>query len=607
MNHPRPQFARERFISLNGDWHFHVTEASQKQSAIQQIAARLHQLVKAPAPARMAKGPAPAQGAEAKEPTGKEPSPECQDDTLRTVPKVSGGTIRVPYPPEAPLSGIGKHFPEGSWLWYSRLFETPALAPGERLLLHIDGVDQKARVFLNGRDLGAVCTVENGPATLDITEDLAPQNSLVIGITDDLRDRRYPYGKQTMKRGGMWYTPVSGIWQSVWLEPVPENYIRELKIIPSLDSVHIRIEGPKEGVIRCGGEDYPFTRGRITIRPGQPRHWTPEDPFLYRFTVIAGQDRVHSYFALRKVESRGKRLLLNGRPYFFHGLLDQGYWPEGLWTPPSNDSFEKDILSMKRLGFNTLRKHIKVEPEQFYYDCDRLGMIVFQDMINNGRYSFVRDTVLPTLGLLRLPARLHRHHPTYARAFLQAMQSTVRRLYNHPCICYWTIFNEGWGQFKSSQTYHTLRNLDSTRIIDTTSGWFFDGDSDVDSRHVYFRKFRLPKKAEKPVTLSEFGGYVFKLPEHSFTPDKTYGYRFYKNRESYMDALEKLYRKQIIPAAGKGLCGAIYTQVSDVEDECNGLLTYDRAVCKADEARMQAIARDLQENEQKPAPAKPGV
>ncbi|MBO4289586.1 MAG: glycoside hydrolase family 2 [Lachnospiraceae bacterium] len=542
MNPLRPQFSRDDYISLDGIWNFTVMDA--------------------------------------------------KGNTLSDAAD-GGGSIRVPYPPEAPLSGVGKHFPEGSKLWYSRKFTAPSLPEKGRLLLHVDGVDQKARIFLNGKDLGTVCTVLNGPASLDVTDLLQPENTLILCVTDDLRDLRFPYGKQTMERGGMWYTPVSGIWQSVWLEPVPENYIRELKIIPSLDSVHIRIDGPKEGVIRCGGTDYPFKNSRITLRPEAPRHWTPDDPYLYRFSVITAQDKVDSYFALRKVEVRGSRILLNGRPFFFHGLLDQGYWPGGLWTPPEEDSFEKDILAVKRLGFNTLRKHIKAEPERFYYDCDRLGMIVFQDMINNGHYSFARDTVLPTLGFQKWPAALRRRNTPVRRAFLHAMRSTVRRLYNHPCVCYWTIFNEGWGQFRSSQTYKTLRELDSTRVIDTTSGWFRDGDTDVESRHVYFRKFRLPKKAKKPVILSEFGGYVFKIPEHSFDPDKTYGYRFYKSRESWMAALEKLYQKQIIPAVRKGLCGAIYTQVSDVEDECNGLLTYDRALCKADEARMQAIAKQL--------------
>ena len=565
MNPLRPQFSRDNYISLNGLWHFTVMDAGGTV------------LFEA---GNAASGADPSAGTTA---------------AAASAGAVPAGTIRVPYPPEAPLSGVGRHFPEGSKLWYSRRFTAPALRPGEKLLLHIDGVDQKARVFLNGRDLGTVCTVLNGPAVLDVTRWLEPENALVICVTDDLRDRRFPYGKQTMKRGGMWYTPVSGIWQSVWLEPVPENYVRELKIIPSLDSVHIRIDGPREGVIRCGGVDYPFKNSRITLKPEQPRHWTPEDPYLYYFSVIAGEDKVDSYFALRKIEVKGSRILLNGRPIFFHGLLDQGYWPEGLWTAPAEDSYEKDILAMKALGFNTLRKHIKVEPEQFYYDCDRLGMIVFQDMINNGHYSFVRDTILPTLGMQKWPAGLHRRNTAVRRAFLHAMRSTVRRLYNHPCICYWTVFNEGWGQFRSSQTYKTMRELDSTRVIDTTSGWFRDGDSDVESLHVYFRRFRMPKKAKKPVILSEFGGYVYKLPEHSFTPGKPYGYRFYTDGEKYMAALEKLYERQILPALRQGLCGAVYTQVSDVEDECNGLLTYDRAVCKADAERMRAAAKKLLE------------
>ncbi len=577
MDHPRPQLARERFISLDGSWDFSVVEPETGTaakpgilpSAVKKIGTAAKRLLPA---ARAAEDPQSAV----------KPRPDLPH------------TINVPYPPEAPLSGVGRHFPEGSVLRYRRSFSAPALSPGERLLLHIDGVDQQARVFFNGKDLGTVCTVLNGPASLDITPWLQPDNTLIITVTDDLRDRRFPYGKQSLTPGGMWYTPVSGIWQSVWLEPVPKDFVRGLKITPSLTSVHIKIDGPKEGVIRCEGAVYPFKNGRVTITPAQPHLWSPEDPYLYRFTVTAGRDTVHSYFALRKVEVRGRRILLNGKPVFLHGLLDQGYFPDGLWTPPAADSFEKDILAAKALGFNMLRKHIKIEPERFYYDCDRLGMLVFQDMINNGRYSFARDTALPTAGFTRLPQRLRRHSRACKKAFLQALSSTVRRLYNHPCICGWTIFNEGWGQFSGDEAYNDLSRLDSTRVIDAASGWFAGGKTDVDSRHVYFRKFRMPK-GEKPVILSEFGGYVWKIPEHSADPEKTYGYRTFKTQAAWMDGLEALYKKQIIPAAQKGLCGAVYTQLTDVEEECNGLLTYDRAVCKADAARMQALAAALRD------------
>ena len=247
---------------------------------------------------------------------------------------------------------------------------------------------------------------------------------------------------------------------------------------------------------------------------------------------------------------------------------------------------------MKELGFNTLRKHIKVEPEQFYYDCDRLGMLVMQDMVNNGHYSFFRDTALPTVGLKRLSdKRLHRDKATRA-AFFESMEATVNQLRNHPCIVYWTIFNEGWGQFDSQTAFERMKELDSTRFIDTASGWFKGADSQVDSEHIYFKPVKL-KYSEKPMVLSEFGGYSYKPEGHVANPVNTYGYRFFKEQADFESALVRLYEDEIIPAVGQGLCGAVYTQVSDVEDETNGLLSYDRRVCKVAHPPMKAIAEKL--------------
>jgi hypothetical protein len=239
-----------------------------------------------------------------------------------------------------------------------------------------------------------------------------------------------------------------------------------------------------------------------------------------------------------------------------------------------------------------LRKHIKIEPEYFYYACDKMGMIVFQDMVNNGDYSFIRDTALPTVGLKSLPDRYLHRDPATRQAFIDGMEKTVRNLYNHPCICCWTIFNEGWGQFDSTAMYHRLRELDSTRFIDTASGWFRPTVSDVDSHHVYFKPVKL-KRSDKPIFLSEFGGYVYRDEEHVFNPDKTYGYRIFDNRQKFEDALITLYENEVIPHIATGLCATVYTQLSDVEDETNGLLTYDRKVCKVDAARMRNVAEKI--------------
>ena len=537
--YPRPQMRRDSWLNLNGEWDFAVNE-----------------------------------------------------------PVFDGKTIRLPFCPESLLSGVKTHYPEGTPLYYRRKVTLPETFNRGRVLLHIGAADQIADVFVNGT---AVCHHEGGYEAFcaDITQQLQPENEIMIRCTDDLNDQAFPYGKQVKpeKRGGMWYTPVSGIWQTVWLESVPETYIRELNMENRGNSVTISIQPALNGKVTVAGlGEYTLENGSITITPENPRLWSPEEPYLYDITLEAGGDRIESYFALRTLEIKTvkgwPRLCLNGKPYFFHGLLDQGYWPEGIFTPAAPECYADDILAMKKLGFNTLRKHIKVEPEQFYYDCDRLGMIVFQDFVNNGDYNFIRDTALPTVGLkARGDRNLHRD-PKTRSAFLTHMEQTVQQLWNHPSVCYWTIFNEGWGQFDSTALYRHLKALDSTRIVDSASGWFTGGESDVVSDHVYFKPFR-PRKTKKPLVLSEFGGYAWKVPDHAFDPDHEYGYRHFEDQETFEKALVELYEKEIVPAIPKGLCGAIYTQLSDVEDETNGLVTYDRKVMKVDPKVMMVLAEKL--------------
>ena len=514
-------------------------------------------------------------------------------------PEHYNGQIRVPFCPESRLSGIGEHFEEGIGLWYRRWVTLPDGIGRGRWLLHIGAADQITDVFVNGCHAGhhtggyeAMC--------FDITAWLQKDNEIVICVTDDLRGNVQPYGKQTLKRGGMWYTPVSGIWQSVWMENVPDRYIRKLQICNRGTSVTVDV-GDKNlcgKVTVAGVGEFLLEAGMVTITPEKPRLWSPEDPYLYQMTVEAGEDRLQSYFALRTLEIKNiggiPRLCLNGKPYFFHGLLDQGYWPDGLFTPAEPDCYSDDILAMKKLGFNMLRKHIKVEPEQFYYDCDRLGMVVFQDMVNNGDYSFLRDTALPTAGLQKMPdGRLH-GNPATRQAFIDGMSATVNQLKNHPSILYWTIFNEGWGQFDSSAMYDKLRQLDDTRWIDSTSGWFRCGKTDVESLHCYFKKYRF-KKDEKPVVLSEFGGFSHGVGGHLFNTEKSYGYGSCKSLNELAERIERLYADEIVPAAKHGLCASVYTQVSDVEDEINGLVTYDRKVEKLTPERMLPIAKALQD------------
>ena len=504
-------------------------------------------------------------------------------------------SILVPFCPESLLSGVQDAPAPGESLQYRRRFSVPEDWKGKRVLLHCGAVSRTADVLVNGKRT-ACHTNSYLPFSADITEALrSGENELIIRAVNDL-SHQHPWGKQCVKRGGMWYTPVSGIWQTVWLEPVPEKHIAGLKIITAENSVQIRAEGADEGTVVFSGKEYPLINGAAEISVPDPVFWSPENPHLYSFTVKSGEDSVSSYFALRTLATEMHdgvaRLCLNGKPYFFNGLLDQGYWSDGLYTPAVPEAYEKDILAMKSLGFNTLRKHIKIEPEQFYYDCDRLGMIVFQDMVNCGEYSWLRDTALPTLRFRNLDDRKLHRDPEMRANFRSAMRETAALLGNHPCICLWTIFNEGWGQFCADDAYDELKSLDPGRFIDSTSGWFHQKKSDVDSLHIYFGKLQLGKQ-KLPQFLSEFGGYSYKIDEHSYNLEKTYGYRKYTDRAQYVAALQKLYRGQILPLTQQGLCGAIYTQVSDVEDETNGLFTYDREVLKVQPEELKPIMDEI--------------
>ena len=506
-------------------------------------------------------------------------------------------TVCVPFCPESLLSGVSEAPQIGTKMTYCRFFHIPESWTGKRVLLHFGAVMRDATVLVNEM---ALCRHENGylPFTLDVTEALEPgENKLSVAVVNDL-DPRYPWGKQRVKRGGMWYTPCSGIWQTVWLEPVPEGYVRTLRITNGENWAEFEAEGVSEGeIVLDDGFAFPLRDGRARIELSEPHLWSPEDPYLYYFTLTSGEDRIRSYFALRTLTTEtvnGRaRLCLNGKPYFFNGLLDQGYWSDGLYTPAAPECYAQDILAMKALGFNTLRKHIKLEPEQFYYDCDRLGMVIFQDMVNNGEYRFLRDTLSPTLRLTKQRDTRRNTDPEARKQFLMAMEATAKHLGNHPSICLWTIFNEGWGQFCADEAYLRLKMLDGSRWIDATSGWFPQRRSDVESLHIYFGPLRLGRE-RRPQLLSEFGGYVWKVPAHSFNTETSYGYRIYKTREAFVSALQKLYRS-LAPLVKEGLCGVIYTQVSDVEDETNGLLTYDRAVCKLEPEELKALCAALTE------------
>ena len=520
-------------------------------------------------------------------------------DVITKKNPIKNGKIKVPFPPESRRSGIERITQTADLLRYRRALILPDGFIRGRVLLHFGAVDQQVTVVLNGRRIGSH---EGGylPFSFDITAALRPEeNELVVLVRDPL-DHDYPWGKQRYDRGGMWYTPVSGIWQTVWLECVPDDAVENLRVEPSLDTLCLHVEGgAEEKTLTIDTPDgeltHTFTGSYTELPIPSPRNWSPDDPYLYHYTLRTGEDTVRSYFALRTVsiEEKGGRtvICLNGKPTFFHGLLDQGYFSDGIFLPATPEGFRDDILRMKACGFNMLRKHIKLEPELFYYYCDLYGMVVFQDFINSGGYGFLIDTALPTVGLRR--GLTHRASARRRKIFFETGEAMVRQLYSHPCVCYYTIFNEGWGQFDADRVYDHFKALDPSRVWDATSGWFKGRRSDVESDHIYFKPVKLKAVRGRPMVLSEFGGYALKMEGHAFNLDKTYGYRQYTDREAFEQGLLDLYRGEILPAIEQGLCATVYTQVSDVEDETNGLLTYDRAVLKVDEVQMREMANEL--------------
>ena len=507
------------------------------------------------------------------------------------------GAIKIPFPPESRLSGINRALKSNEIYQFTTKFIVPDEMKGKRIILHFGAVDQIADVMIGGhqlpRNIGGYL-----PFEFDITDYLTEgYNLLGVDVTDKL-NHDFAYGKQRRDRGGMWYTPISGIWQAVWLEAVPENYIRDIKMTPTLNSVKFKIDGGvDEKVITLGGNQYHFRGDEFELKVENPHLWTPEDPYLYEFTLESGEDKIESYFALRTVGTKKiadkTYLTLNEKPYFFHGLLDQGYYSDGIYTPATPEGYRYDILKMKELGFNMLRKHIKIEPDIFYYYCDKYGMAVFQDMVNSGKYSFFIDTALPTAGLRR--GISHKASDIRRTTFETDSAMTVRHLYNHPSVVYYTIFNEGWGQFDADENYRRLKALDPTRIWDATSGWFAEKESDVQSEHIYFKKLDLKNDPGRPLVLSEFGGYSCKIEGHSFNLDNTYGYRFFTDVDKFGEALKALYFDEVIPMIDRGLCATVYTQVSDVEDETNGLVTYDRQIVKVKKEDMLEIADKINE------------
>ena len=537
------------------------------------------------------------------------------------------GSILVPYSPEAPASGVGRTLQPGQWLHYHRLFAPPA-GEGGRVLLHFGAVDYACAVQVNGHLAGG----HRGgywPFTLDITDLLngTGRNSLWVAVQDPTGHGTQARGKQTLKPGGMFYPAQSGIWQTVWLERVPDNYIQTLTVTPDYDArtVTVRVHTAKPGgavnlwaMVRAGGvtiaEDWGSDEadqdGEVTLNIPEEHFfpWSPDTPFLYDLTVgtnqgeEAGFDTVHSYFALRKwscaPDAHGVlRFCLNDKPILLNGLLDQGYWPEGLYTPPSDAAVERELSEVKALGFNLLRKHAKIEPQRWYYHCDRLGLIVWQDIVNGGSaynlwfVTYLTNVLQPLLR--RFPdgkaaySLLSRAKPVGREEYAHELADTVQALRCHPCIACWVPFNEGWGQFDAGKAVQALRALDGTRLVDEASGWFDQGGGDVHSLHNYFYPLRI-RPQKRTVALSEYGGIAWPMPGHE-PPHKTYGYGTAKDRQELTARYKKLQLKTVLPQLEKGLSALVYTQLTDVEDEVNGLFTYDRAAVKPDANAVRSV------------------
>ena len=523
------------------------------------------------------------------------------------------GTIIVPFSPECLLSGCDFQLQSGETLWYERTFTLPSGFRRDRVLLHFGAVDQSCTVRLNDRLVGGH---EGGylPFTLDITDALCDgENRLTVAVRDVTNGGVHAYGKQKYDRGGIWYTATSGIWQTVWLESVPRNYVKSLRLTPDFDrkclNWQITADDPAGARVTVGMNGEPIAEGRaddsgagsIAIPKEHFRPWTPADPFLYTVTVDLGEDRVESYFGMRKfstVTHKGHRVFaLNNEPYFQSGLLDQGYWSDGLYTPPADEAMVHDLETVKAMGFTMVRKHIKIEPLRWYYHCDRLGILVWQDAVSGGDpFLPLYTQYLPFIGVRVKDApsrRLGRADEKGRAQFERDLEEMIGLLYNCVSLCLWVPFNEGWGQFDANRIAEKVRRLDPTRPVDHASGWHDQGGGDVKSCHVYYKPVRLRNDGRRVLALTEFGGYSLPVPGHC-AEEKEFGYRAYRSADEWMDAVENLYRRQVIPLIQReGLSAAVYTQLSDVEEEVNGLVTFDRRVTKMDVPRMAAINGEL--------------
>lgn len=561
--YPRPNLVRDSFINLNGEWEYCINEE-------------------------------------------------------KTTNRYDG-KILVPFSPETELSGVKKIVMPKNYLHYKKTFTIPENFNKGRVLLHFGAVDQECTVVLNGNVLGE----HIGGYTafhFDITNYLVKgENVLTLCVKDMTEEAPHARGKQKLvkkgKYGSLFYTPQSGIWKTVWMESVAEDYIEKIKITPLLDDkavcLHIKtnVSGTaKVQVLEQGKivkEETVATNKDVNVVLDQVHVWTPDDPYLYDLKVVFGEDEVQSYFGMRKFhvgkDSKGiLRFFMNNKPFFFNGILDQGYWPESLLTNPTDEALKYDIIKLKELGFNTIRKHIKVEPDRFYYHCDKIGMIVWQDMPNGGGdYNMIFVTYLTNAfdwfarGVRDNLYGMFKRQDKEGRAqYYRDLEAMIEQLYNHPSIAVWVPFNEGWGQFDARRATALIRSLDKTRFVNEACGWFDQQGGDMYSIHNYKPGLTVKPQEDRVVALTEFGGYSFAMKGH-LACEKEFGYQSYNSKEELTTNYKRLWEDEIYPNLEHGLSSTIYTQTSDIEEEINGIFTYDRDEVKFIENEVKEINKKL--------------
>lgn len=532
------------------------------------------------------------------------------------------GDILVPYPPESYLSGVKRILKPGEVLHYKKVFKLPDGFVKSRVILHFGAVDQECEVKLNGHKIGSH---KGGylPFSFDITEYLNnEENILEVSVVDETEFLPHARGKQKLVRKGkysfIFYTPLSGIWKSVWLESVDDEYITSIRTSPDYDESSVKLlintnkgYGQAKVDISIGGikvtETTVDTDKEVSIKIDGFKEWTPDTPNLYDITITYFNDVVKSYFGMRKFSyQRDKngilRFYLNNKPYFFNGVLNQGYWPESLMTQPSDEALKYDILKLKELGFNTIRCHVKVEDERFYYHCDRIGMIVWQDMPNGGGdYDMFFVTYMPNtfkwFGRCikdNLYGKFKRQDEQGRIQYYEDLRGMINLLYNYTSIAVWTPFNEGWGQFDANKATELIRSMDSGRMINEACGWFDQKGGDIYSIHNYSPGLKIKPKRNRVVALTEFGGYAYPIEGH-YCADKPAGYKKYNSKKELTEDYVKLMKEEVCANIKNGLSACIYTQTSDIENEINGLLTYDRALVKMEEDVVKESNKHLYE------------